>query len=58
MDQEVNSPVVRLERTIPAPRHGVYRAWLDLELVPAARVRVGPSRNTATTRRALPRPRN
>jgi uncharacterized protein YndB with AHSA1/START domain len=26
---ETTQPVVRLERTIPAPVHAVYRAWLD-----------------------------
>jgi uncharacterized protein YndB with AHSA1/START domain len=26
-------PVVRIERTIPAPPHEVYRAWLEPELM-------------------------
>jgi uncharacterized protein YndB with AHSA1/START domain len=27
------TPTIRIERTIAAPRHRVYRAWLDTELV-------------------------
>lgn len=33
MTQKTNSPAVRLQRTIPAPPHAVYRAWLDPDLV-------------------------
>jgi len=33
MTHETKSPTVRLQRTIPAPPHAVYRAWLDPDLV-------------------------
>jgi uncharacterized protein YndB with AHSA1/START domain len=33
MTQTTKFPAVRLQRTIPAPAHAVYRAWLEPELV-------------------------
>jgi uncharacterized protein YndB with AHSA1/START domain len=33
MTQNTKFPTVRLQRTIPAPPHAVYRAWLDPDLV-------------------------
>ena len=33
MTPKAKSPVVRLERTIPAPPDQVYRAWLDPEVL-------------------------
>ena len=33
MTPKASSPVVRLERTIPAPPDQVYRAWLDPEVL-------------------------
>ena len=33
MTQDTKSPTVRLQRTIPAPPHAVYRAWLDPDLL-------------------------
>ena len=33
MTRKTNFPAVRLQRTIPAPPHAVYRAWLEPDLV-------------------------
>ncbi len=33
MTQKTDFPAVRLQRTIPAPAHAVYRAWLEPDLV-------------------------
>jgi uncharacterized protein YndB with AHSA1/START domain len=33
MTEKTKSPTVHLQRTIPAPPHAVYRAWLDPDLV-------------------------
>jgi uncharacterized protein YndB with AHSA1/START domain len=33
MTQTTKFPAVRLQRTIPAPAHAVYRAWLEPDLV-------------------------
>ena len=33
MTQTTRFPAVRLQRTIPAPPHAVYRAWLEPDLV-------------------------
>lgn len=33
MTEKTKFPAVRLERTIPAPAHAVYRAWLEPDLV-------------------------
>ncbi|RPH71844.1 MAG: SRPBCC domain-containing protein [Myxococcaceae bacterium] len=33
MTQKTRFPAVRLQRTIPAPAHAVYRAWLEPDLV-------------------------
>jgi uncharacterized protein YndB with AHSA1/START domain len=33
MTQSTKFPIVRLQRTFPAPPHAVYRAWLDPDLV-------------------------
>jgi uncharacterized protein YndB with AHSA1/START domain len=33
MTQTTKFPAVRLQRTIPAPTHAVYRAWLEPDLV-------------------------
>ncbi len=33
MTSKAKHPAVRLERTIPAPPHEVYRAWLDPDLL-------------------------